>query len=454
MCYECAPKRKSDVLTKGTLVSFLLLGHFAFVQSQTRTASDSVLARGTLDACIHFALAHQPAIRQALIDEAITERSISSRLADWYPQLNFGFNVQHDPQVPVSVVQGSPVNVSLQNTSGGELSLSQTLFNRDVLLASSTAGEVRRESSEQTISAKIDVVVNVSKAYYAVLATLEQNDLLDEDIVRLQQSLTDAYNQYKSGVVDKTDYQRATIALNNARAAKLQNEELLKARYASLKNQMGYPIASGLALEYNVDAMEREAMLDTTQSLLPENRIEYQLLMTQRNLEEANLDYQEWSFLPAVTAYGAYNLSYQDNVFSQLYGKNYPNSNLGLQLSFPIFQGGKRLQNVAAAKLELERSDYDLVAVDNEVHAEYANAMASYKSNWNNYRVLKENLALAKDVYQTIQLQYKAGTRTYLDVITAETDLRTAQANETDALYEVLTSKLDVEKSLGTIHYQ
>jgi len=38
-------------------------------------------------------------------------------------------------------------------------------------------------------------------------------------------------------------------------------------------------------------------------------------------------------------------------------------------------------------------------------------ALANYKSDLNNYHVLKENLELAKDVYETIQLQYRAGTK-------------------------------------------
>ena len=421
--------------------------------SQTQASPDSALKHGTLRDCVQYALSHQPVIQQSLIDEEITERAISDKLADWYPQLNFGFNIQHNPQLPVSIVQGNAATVGLQNTSTGAFSLSQTVFNRDVLLASSTASDVRRESVQQTTSAKIDIVVTVSKAYYAVLATQEQIDLLNEDIVRLRQSQNDAYNQYKGGIVDKTDYQRATIALNNAKAQKLQNEELLKARVASLKNQMGYPASANLDLEYDTATMEREAAMDTTQLPKLENRIEYQLLKTQESLQEANLDYQKWSFLPSLTAYGGYNFFFQNDAFSQLYGKNYPNSNLGLQLAFPIFEGGRRIQRIAEAKLELERTDYDLVALDNEVHSEYVNALAGYRSNLNNYLVLKENLTLAKEVYQTIQLQYKAGTKTYLDVITAENDLRTAQANETDALYEVLSSKLDLQKSLGSIQY-
>jgi len=56
-------------------------------------------------------------------------------------------------------------------------------------------------------------------------------------------------------------------------------------------------------------------------------------------------------------------------------------------------------------------------------------------------------------VYRTIQLQYKAGTKSYLEFISAETDLRAAEFNQTDALYQVLISKLDVQKALGTVQY-
>ena len=41
----------------------------------------------------------------------------------------------------------------------------------------------------------------------------------------------------------------------------------------------------------------------------------------------------------------------------------------------------------------------------------------------------------------------------YLDVMTAETDLRTAQINYFNALYLVISSKIDVEQSKGTISF-
>jgi outer membrane protein len=59
---------------------------------------------------------------------------------------------------------------------------------------------------------------------------------------------------------------------------------------------------------------------------------------------------------------------------------------------------------------------------------------------------------LAEEVYNTLQLQYKSGIKTYLDVLTAENDLRSAEANRNNALFQVMSGKLDLEKALGLIH--
>jgi outer membrane protein TolC len=101
----------------------------------------------------------------------------------------------------------------------------------------------------------------------------------------------------------------------------------------------------------------------------------------------------------------------------------------------------------------LQRVDYDLMAFKNAVNTEYEQALSNYKSSLNNYNVLGENLSLANDVFNTIQLQYKAGVKTYLDVIVSENDLISAQVNYLEALYQVLSAKLDMQKALGEINY-
>ncbi len=413
---------------------------------------DSLLTDATLPNVISYALKQQPTVQQAQIDERITDMQVKSKLADWFPQVNFNYLYQHNFQVQTNVIGGNPIKLGVNNTSALQFSASQTIFNRDVLLAKRTGSMVRQQAQQQTAGTKIDVVANVSKAFYDVLATEQQIKVTDENITRLQKSLNDAKNQYDAGVVDKTDYKRATIALNNALAAKKSNEEVLKAKKAYLKQLMNYPVNADLNIIYDSATLEGEIAVDTTLGADFSKRIEYRILETQRSLQEANVQYNKWAYIPSLSANGAYNLNYLNNSFGKLYNTSYPNSYAGLTLSFPIFQGGKRHYNIKQAEWELKRTDLDIVNLKNDVNSEYSAALAGYKANLANYLAVKENVELAKEVYEVIQLQYRSGVKTYLEVITAETDLRTAQINYFDALYGVLSSKIDVQKSLGQIN--
>ena len=434
-------------------VQFLVLFTTSLIFSEQKPLPDSLLHNATREDCVEYALKNQPLIKQSLIDENITNQEIKSKLADWFPQLNFNLNYQHNYKLQTSVIQGNAVHFGVLNTSSAQFSLNQTIFDRDVLLASSTAGDVREQAEQSTAENKIDLVVNVSKAFYAALLAQNQIDLVNEDITRLTQSEKDTYNQYKSGVVDKTDYMRATVALNNALAEQKQDEEMLKTSYAYLKEQMGYPTDEQLILNYDTTKMEEDILVDTTNKVDYNNRIEFQLLKTEKRLQDANLDYYEWSFIPSLSAFGEYNLNFFNDKLSQLYKQDYPTSYIGLQLTFPIFEGGKRFQQIEQAKLELERYNYDFESLKNSINTEYVQALSGYKSNLENFLTQRKNLSLAREVYNTIELQYKSGVKAYLDVITAETDLRTTQVNYINALYQVLSSKLDLQKALGLIKY-
>lgn len=425
---------------------------FIFSSLHGYAQQDSLLADATLPNVISYALKQQPLVQQAQVDERITDMQVKSKLADWFPQVNFNYLYQHNFQVQTNIIGGNPIKLGVDNTSALQFSASQTIFNRDVLLAKRTGTIVRQQAQQQTAGTKIDVVANVSKAFYDVLATEQQIKVTDENITRLQKSLNDAKNQYDAGVVDKTDYKRATIALNNALAARKSNEEVLKAKKAYLKQLMNYPVSADLNIIYDSATLEGEIAVDTAQGADYSKRIEYRILETQRSLQEANVQYNKWAYIPSLSANGAYNLNYLNNSFGKLYNTSYPNSYAGLTLSFPIFQGGKRHYNIKQAEWELKRTDLDIVNLKNEVNSEYSAALAGYKANLANYLAVKENVELAKEVYEVIQLQYRSGVKTYLEVITAETDLRTAQINYFDALYGVLSSKIDVQKSLGQIN--
>ena len=444
---------RDNIIRRWSLVVPCLLATICCSLSAYSQTSDSLLQQATLPNVIQYALKRQPLVQQSLIDEKITELQIKSRLAEWYPQVNFNYLYQHNFQVQTSVIGGNPVRLGVNNTSAMQFSASQSIFDRDVLLANRTKGNVLLQSRQQTENTKIDVVVNVSRAFYDVLATEQQIKVANENILRLERSLKDSRDRYEAGIVDKTDYKRATIALNNAKALRKNNEEALKAKAEYLKSLMNYPETGTLTIVYDSAALENEITLDTLQGIDYAKRIEYRLLETQRKLLEANVRYNRWSYIPSLSANGAYNLNFLNNDFGKLYNQSFPNSYAGLTLSFPIFQGGKRKYEIQQAEWELRRTDLAMTGLENSINTEYNSALAGYKANLANYLALKENVSLAQEVYDVIQLQYRSGVKTYLEVITAETDLRTAQINYFNALYEVLSSKIDVQKSLGEVRF-
>ncbi|MCQ6957461.1 TolC family protein [Mucilaginibacter aquariorum] len=447
--------KKLHYLFISNILLFLPVALFA------QTPADTATSVITLKQSIDFALRNQPQLKQANIDEQINERDIKISLSAWLPQIGTTGQYQHYFQRPAQIAAGGgtggtgggtqPNLAIAHNVSTLGVQASQVLYNNDVLQASRASKYSRQYYKQNTESSKIDVVTDVSKAFYDVLLSQRQLDIIKEDIVRLRRSLKDAYSRYQAGVVDKTDYKQATIALNNSLASQKQTQEAIKSKTALLKQIMGFNPDKALVLSYDSARLQGEAVIDTNQILNYTNRIEYRLLQTQKNLLNLNVSYFKWNYLPSLSAIGGYSLAYFNDSFSKMYNNAYPTSFAGLSLSIPIFTGGKRLQNLAKARLQVQRTDLDLENSRNAINTEYAQALANYKSNYNNWVILNDNVALAKDVYKVVDLQYREGIKTYLDVIVSQADLRTAELNYYNALFQLLSSKIDLQRALGTL---
>ncbi len=443
---------------KQTLIGTLLAFSPVVALTQADETNKTLEGTASLEECVQYALTHQPDIQQARIDQSLADRTIKSKLADWYPQLNLNYSVQHYLQLPVTILpdltnpssgETREVRMGVPNSSTAALSVNQSLFNRDLLLARQTAQDIRNQSDLELKNNRIATTVNVSKAFYDVLLTREQLTIAANDISRIEESLKMAFNQYKSGLVDKIDYKRATIALNNARANEQRIQELVKAKYAVLKNSMGYPPGEMLVIQTGDQSLESSVELDTNQQVRYENRVEYQLLQTLQLLRRADIRYQKQSYLPSVSAFLNYNLVFQNQKFANLYDRSFPNSLYGLTLSYPLFQGGKRNHQIKLAELQLSRMDWDFTRLQNAIHTEFELVMAEYKANLGNTIALKENRDLAQEVYDVVDLQYKSGVKTYLDVIISQNDLQNAQFNYLNALYQLVSSKIDMDRVTG-----
>lgn len=444
-----------------------------------RDTSNKAVDYLTLKQCIDYALQHQPAINRALIGVDVAHTTNAINLSGWLPQVNANGDLVHYIQQNnngSSVIPGATTTGGTSGTTTGgtgttsgssstatrttyantfvpELQVSQAIFNPSLLYASKSAPLYIQQAQQVSDSTKIFIVSTVSKSFYNVLLTLEQINVLKEDTARLGRSLRDSYHQYVGGIVDETDYEEAEISLNNSKAQLKQANENVVPEYAVLKQYMGYPPGKQFNVNFDTLQMMRDIRIDTTQQLDYEKRIEVQQVKTQQALQNQLVNYYRLSFLPTVSAFYNYNLDFENNHASDLFNSSYPTSLVGLSVSIPIFTGFYRVNNLRKARLQERQLDWDAVDLKSQIYSQYSSSLANYKGNFYNLQLLQKNVTLAKRVYFVVQLQYKQGIVAYLNVITAESNLISSEISYLNALFTVLSNKIDLEKAMGTITY-
>jgi multidrug efflux system outer membrane protein len=434
---------------------------------------DSANAELTLRQCIDYALVHQPSLNNSIINVSIAKETNSIALSSWLPQVNATGDLVHYIQQSENSVStgvggtGSTTGTTTGTTTTGttskgttfsnsfipELEVSQSIFSPSLLYAAKAAPLLVKQAEQVTDSTKIFLVSSVSKSFYNVLNTLEQINVLKEDTARLGKNLRDTYHQYKGGIVDETDYEEAEITLNTTKAQLRQANENIIPQYAALKQLMGFPPQKQFNVKFDTVEMIRGINIDTTQQLEYQKRIEFQQINTQKVLQNELVNYYKYAFAPTVSAFFNYNLAYENNRFSDLLSSSYPSSLIGLSISIPIFTGFSRIHNLQKAKLQGQLLDWNQSDLKSQIYTEYTTALANYKGNLYNLKLLQRNVVLARRTYFVVTLQYKQGIVAYLNVITAESNLITSEISYLNALFQVLSNKIDLQKAMGNITY-
>jgi len=421
----------------------------------------------TLQQCIDYAMQHQPGLNVSLININVAKTTNAINLSGALPQVSASGDLIHYIQESESgsgvVNTGTTGATTTTSTSSKAqtyantfipgIAVSQALFNPSLLYAYKSAPLLVKQAQQATDSTKIFVVSSISKSFYNLLLTLEQINVLKEDTAEFEKSLRDAYHQYKGGIVDETDYEQAEITLNNTMAQLKQANENVVPQYATLKQIMGYPPEKQFNVVFDTLEMMKSIHIDTTEQLQYEKRIELQEIKTNKDLQTQLINFYRYSFLPTVSAFYNYNLTFENNNYNNLLGSSYPSSLVGLSFSIPIFTGFSRINNLHKAKLQEQILDWNETDLKSQIYTQYTTALANYKGNYYNLELLQKNVALSRRVYFVVTLQYRQGLVPYLNVITAESNLITSEISYLNALFNVLSNKIDLQKAMGNISY-
>jgi len=114
-----------------------------------------------------------------------------------------------------------------------------------------------------------------------------------------------------------------------------------------------------------------------------------------------------------------------------------------------LFDGLRAKAAIADVKLRRSKTINDLKTFQNAANMEYENALKTYQTQLEMVAVQKQNVQLANNIYNNTVFKYKEGVGSALEMLQAETDLKTGQANYLNALYDLVMAKIDLKKALG-----
>lgn len=427
----------------------------------------------TLQQCIDYALKNSNDIKNADLDIQSAIAKVGEIRGMGLPQLSGNASITDNPELPRMYLQGTNANAfrpagspaldpngvyampnifQLRTTGDVNLGLNQLLFDGSYIMglkASKVYKDLAIKSMTQT---KVQVVENVTKAFYVVLINKEQLELINANVSRLDSLVSNTDALLKAGFVENIDAKRIQVAKNNLMVERTKFMQLNEVVGLLLKFQMGMPLDTNLVIKGDIKDIQVES-IDMQGTVDPETRIEYSLLKTQMDLQLLDVRNNQAKFLPSLAGFakGGYNRS-DLSVANTLSNHWYSYMMLGVSLNIPIIEGGSRIYKVKQAKYQYQKSENNLNQFRHTVDLQVQQSRINLKNEMENLKIQKSNLDLATEVVRIAKVKYEVGAGSNLEIVDAENAFKEAQTNYYNTIYNLLVSKLEYQKSTGTLY--
>ncbi len=330
-------------------------------------------------------------------------------------------------------------------------SLTQLLFQPDVfvgLQARKTALEYSQATIEQV---KERVKDSAYKRYYAILVAEKQAFFLAEGVKRLEKLYHDDSIMFKNGFAERLDLEKVQVQINNLRTTQSLVQNAVQLSYSALKFSIGISQRDTVVLK---EKLTTEALKDglLDESFTYENRPEIRTLDVVKRLQQLDLKRHKLGYLPTVSLSGNYSVNAQGQKFVTNSSTTWINSSfIGLNVAVPIFDGFQRKHKIHQTQLNLQKVENNIINVKQAIDFEQNITWESLKTALANLDLSERNVALAEKVYNTTKLKFEQGLGSSFEVLQADADWQTAQANYFNTLYNAITTKISYQYSLGKL---
>lgn len=395
------------------------------------------------------ALRNDPTFKSARAARLSAEQALPQAEASGLPSLILTGNSLYNKQYNRGTVASAGTREFISHSY--TFNLTQPLFDFAAWAAVSQASESVKQAEATYHASAEDLIIRVAAAYFAILEAEDTLRFTEAEKRANQRQLEQAQQRYKVGldaITSVYDAQAAydgTVAEVIAAKNNLANsKEALRAITGKYYSKIIGPKAEIPLPRPNPDDISSWVAMATRQN--------YTLLASRfaSKVAKENIRITFAGNLPVVDAVGSFTRAGSGG--TGFGGLNQHSYTAGVQLSFPIFQGGLVLSQSRQAKY-----DYQQALADMETT--YRTTVDTTRQTYNNVisgiskiKADRQAVISAQSSVESSEAAFKVGTRTIVDVLDAQRNLYDAQRILSRDQYAYINDFLALKQAAGTLN--
>ena len=393
---------------------------------------------------------NDPTIQAARAAQLATREALPQARAQFLPVLTA--NASHFANHQAAKNNGAntlsnPAGKSHYNQNLYGLTLNQPVFYYQQWIQLSTAAAKVKQANATYAAAEQDLIVRTVEAYFNVLKARDTLHFSQAKKSQLSKILQQTELKFKVGLIATTDVQIAKAEYDTAVAQEIGNENALANQKERLREITGQPSETFSFVRENL----------TLKSPEPNDPEQWVIRAVDQNfaLEAARLGTEVLRAQIKTTQAGhlpTLNISSNLNRSTSFQGTpSTTKSNVGLQIQMPLFNGG-------TISSQTRQAVYDYEQMQKQVETQYrkteSNTRQAYRgvlTQISQVAAQKQAIISTHSALKATEAAFNVGTRTIVDVLSAQTHLIQAQQNYANARYDYIIQSVLLKQAAGTL---
>ena len=421
---------------------------FLFMYAMDATAQEKLTL--TLDQAIEIALSDNPTIQVA--EQTVQLKKISNKetVMGLLPEASLAGSYTRTIKKQTMVMNGMEFQVGIENSYNGGLSVSLPIFAPTLYKSMKLTKTDVALAVEQARSSKLDLVNQVTKAFYQTLLAQDSYAVLEKSFAQSEENFRIVNAKFEQGRVSEFDKISAEVQMRNLKPSVISARNAVELSKLQLLVLMNIEPETEFELIGSLQDYEESVyagLLTADTNSLNDNSALKQMDMNVKMLQQT-LSLNKQNFAPMVAMQFNYMYTCMANDFKfKQYNWN-PYSNLALSVSIPLFKYSN-FSNLKKTNLQIsqlmQNRDYTARQLAMQQQS-YLNSMAASAEQVTSNR---EAIAQAKKGRDIAEKLYEVGRGTVLELNSAEVALTQAQLTYAQSIFDYLSAKADLDKLQG-----